>query len=162
MTTTHAHIIAIRRQGVIDGHQLRINGGGAGQSRYFASGKHGGPDQALAAAQRAALSLNLPATLPRGGAKTGRINRSSVSRAAGIRFEWAQFPSGPVLYVRASWVNRQGHPCSTSFSVERNGLDAALDRALAARTSCGAAMPDRPALLERLRQAYCTRPPAAN
>ena len=49
-----------------------------------------------------------------------------------------------------------------SFSVERNGLDTALDRALAARTSCGAVMPDRAALLERLREAYRTRPLAAS
>ena len=162
MTAIHAPIVTIRRLGVIDGHPLRINGGGAGQSCYFASGKHGGPDQALAAAKRAAQALNLPATLPRGGAKTGRVNRSSLTQVAGLRFEWAQFASGPALYVRASWVNGDGHPCSTWLSVERNGLDTALDRALAARTSCGAAMPDRTALPERLRGAYRTRPPSAS
>ena len=41
----------------------------------------------------------------------------------------------------------------TSFSVERNGLEGALDLAIAKRVSCGAPQPDRDALLKALRKA---------
>ena len=44
---------------------------------------------------------------------------------------------GPVLRVVATWTDRQGQPHHTSFSVQCNGLEGALDRAIAARISCG-------------------------
>ena len=50
MSNTHAHIVAIRRDGVIEGHQLRIDGGGAGLSKFFSTGKYGSPEKALSAA----------------------------------------------------------------------------------------------------------------
>ena len=39
-----------------------------------------------------------------------------------------------------------------------NGLEGALDRAIASRVSCGAPMPDREDLLQRLRQEFATAP----
>ena len=155
MTALSAHIVAIRRAGVIQGHQLRINGGGPGQSRYFSAGKHGGPDQARQAAEAAAREMGLPATLPRGaGMRMGRLIKRNRTGVAGIRFEWASYANGPVLYVVATWTDQTRRDRKALYSVERNGLDGALDRALLARTSAGAPMPDRAALLLRLQQAY--------
>lgn len=156
MNASHSHIVAIRRAGVIDGHQLRFDGGGPGKSRYFSSGKHGGPDQALAAARAALREMGLSAPKRRGGSKTGAISRLNTSGAAGIRFAWDAAQSAPILRVVASWTDRNGRARNTSYSVEYSGLDGALDKALAARTSAGAAMPDRAMLLERLREAHRT------
>jgi hypothetical protein len=83
----------------------------------------------------------------------------SRTRTAGIRFEWAMRSCGPVLRVVATWTDRQGQPHHTSFSVQCNGLEGALDRAIAARISCGAPTPDREDLLQRLRQEFATAPP---
>ena len=154
MSANHAHIVAIRRDGVVEGHQLRIDGGGAGLSKFFSSGKHGGPEKALSAAKRAAKVLGLPKTKERGGSEQGRVLSTSVTRAAGIRFEWARDTSTPILRVIATWTDRRSKCRNTSYSVERNGLDGALDKAIAARTSCGAPAPRRDALLRLLRREY--------
>lgn len=161
MTTTpnatHAHIVTIRRDGVVEGHQLRIDGGGAGRSRFFGAGKHGGPDGARRAAERAAKSMGLPKTQERGGSEQGRLQHGSATGVAGIRFEWTERLSGMVLRVVATWTDRQGALRHTSYSVQRNGLDGALDKAIKARTSCGAPQPDRAALLKRLRREFRSR-----
>lgn len=93
-----------------------------------------------------------------GGSKMGRLMWRSRTRTAGIRFEWAMRSFGPVLRVVATWKDRQGHPHHTSFSVQCNGLEGALDRAIASRISCGAPMPDREDLLQRLQQEFATAP----
>ena len=76
-----------------------------------------------------------------GGSTMGRLMWRSRTRTAGIRFEWALRSCGPVLRVVATWTDRQGQPHHTSFSVQCNGLEGALDRAIASRISCGAPMP---------------------
>ncbi|MFG6416467.1 hypothetical protein ACG02S_21465 [Roseateles sp. DC23W] len=93
-----------------------------------------------------------------GGSKTGRLMWRSRTRAAGIRFEWAMRSFGPVLRVVATWTDRHGQAHHTSYSTECNGLEGALDRAIASRISCGAPMPDRQDLLQRLRHEYETSP----
>ncbi len=98
-----------------------------------------------------------PARRP-GGSKMGRLMWRSRTRTAGIRFEWAMRSFGPVLRVVATWKDRQGHAHHTSYSVQCNGLEGALDRAIASRVSCGAPMPDREDLLQRLRQEFATAP----
>jgi hypothetical protein len=156
MNQSHAHIVAIRVNGVLKGHQLRINGGGPGQSAFFGASKYGSPERALLAAERRARELGLPPTQARGGSTEGRLMRTSATGVAGIRFEWSQRESGPVLRVIATWNDKLRRSCSTSYSVERNGLGGALDKAIAARTSCGAPMPDRKRLMTRLRKAFRT------
>lgn len=101
-----------------------------------------------------------PADRPRrpGGSKMGRLMWRSRTRTAGIRFEWAMRTCGPVLRVVATWTDHQGQPHHTSYSVQCNGLEGALDRAIASRISCGAPMPDREDLLQRLRQEFATQP----
>lgn len=96
-----------------------------------------------------------------GGSTAGRLMRRSRTRTAGIRFEWAMRSCGPVLRVVATWTDHQGHPHHTSYSVQCNGLEGALDRAIASRTSCGAPMPDREDLLQRLQKEFATAPQAA-
>lgn len=98
--------------------------------------------------------------LPRrpGGSTMGRLMRRSRTRTAGIRFEWAMRSCGPVLRVVATWTDRLGQPHHTSYSVQCNGLEGALDRAIASRISCGAPMPDREDLLQRLQQEFATAP----
>jgi hypothetical protein len=157
MSTHSAHIVAIRHEGVIRGHQLRINGGGAGLSKFFATGKYGGPEKARRAAEREAKAMGLPKAQERGGSEVGRVLRTSATKSAGIRFVWVELLSGMALRVNATWTDRRGRPRSTSYSVERNGLDVALDKAIKARTSCGAPKPDRDALLKLLRREARTR-----
>ena len=149
---TSTHIVTIRRQGVIEGYQLRINGGGPGLSKFFAARKLGGSDKALRAARRAAREMGLPKTRKRGGSRPGRLLSTSRTPAAGVRFEWTRFALSTVLYVVATWRARNGRPSSTRFSVERHGAEKALDLAIEKRTSCGAPMPDRAALLKALKK----------
>ncbi len=152
---THSHIVAIRRDGVVEGHQLRINGGGPGKSRFFAAGKHGGADKALAEAQRVARELGLPATLTNaGGNRMGVPSQANITGTAGIRFTWVAAASAPILRVEASWMDKRGRNRHTSYSVEHNGLAGALDKAITARVSAGAPLPDRDMLLERLVAVY--------
>ena len=156
-----AHIVTIRRQGEIEGYQLRINGGGPGLSKFFAARKLGGAEKALRLARRTAKEMGLPKTRKRGGSVAGRLLSTSRTPAAGIRFEWTPFALHTVLYVVATWRNPKGRPASTRYSVVRHGLEAALDMAIEKRTSCGAPAPDRAALLKALRKVQRAGPPAA-
>lgn len=97
-----------------------------------------------------------------GGSSVGRLMRRSRTRTAGIRFEWAMRTCGPVLRVVATWTDHQGLPRHTSYSVQCNGLEGALDRAIASRISCGAPQPDREDLLQRLRQEFATTAPGGH
>ncbi|MFG6465702.1 hypothetical protein [Roseateles sp. BYS87W] len=96
-----------------------------------------------------------------GGSQTGRLMQRSRTRTAGIRFEWVMRTVGPVLRVVATWKDRHGHPHHTSYSVQSNGLEGALDLAIASRISCGAPRPDREDLLQRLQQEFATAPRVA-
>ncbi len=155
MNARHSHIVAIRRAGVVEGHQLRFDGGGPGQSRYFSSRKHGGADLALQAARQVAGDLGLPPARAQGGRRALRLeSRRNTSGAAGIRFDWVSATSAPILRVVATWQDRQGRSRRASYSVEHNGLDGALDLACAARSSCGAPLPDRTTLLLKLTEVY--------
>jgi hypothetical protein len=156
MSITRAHIVAIRRDGVIEGHQLRINGGGAGHSKFFAGGKYGGPDKARRAAERTAKEMGLKVGSRSGGSEQGRVSSASATGVAGIRFVWIPYPNGAVLSVVATWSDKSGIARVTSYSTHKHGLDGALDLAIAARTSNGAPMPDRAALLKLLRREYRT------
>ena len=153
-TQTTSHIVAIRRNGVVEAHQLRVNGGGPGHSKLFSAGKYGGADKALRAAKKMAKAMGLPKARKRGGSATGRAPSTSLTQEAGIRFECRPGSERPLMRVVASWTDRRGASRQTSFSVQRHGMANALDKAIAARISCGAPLPDRKALLKRLRQAY--------
>jgi hypothetical protein len=158
MIANNAHIVAIRQNGVIAGHQLRINGGGAGMSKFFASIKYGGPEKAEREARRMAKEMGLPKPRPRGGSRVGRVPASSTSQAAGIRFGWTQTQAGEALLrVIATWTDKKGVSRHTSYSVHRHGLEDALSMAIKARTSCGAPAPDEAALLKRLKREYRTQ-----
>lgn len=158
---TSAHIVTIRREGNVEGYQLRINGGGPGLSRYFAAHKLGGAEKALRAARRMQREMGLPRTQRRGGSRLGRRLSTSKTPAAGIRFEWHRFTVSTVLYVVASWNDKRGRACGTRYSVDRNGFEGALDLAIAKRIEAGAPAPDRKALLKALRAAYRAGDPAA-
>lgn len=148
---TSAHIVTIRRDGVVEGYQLRVNGGGPGLSKFFAAKKLGGEDKALRAARKFARDNHLPKTKPRGGSPEGRPMRTTQVEP-GIRFVWSRSGTEPVLQVHATWRLRNGTPRHTHFSVQRNGAEGALDRAIEARISCGAPQPDRKKLLAALRK----------
>lgn len=154
------HVVAVRKHGMVIGHQLRVAGGGSGRSMYFGCARYGNPEQSRRAAERMAQEMRLPERRHRGGSSIGRLMRTSHTRAAGIRFEWTERSHGPVLRVVATWTDREGHPRHTSFSVQRNGLEGALDKAIEARCSCGAPKPDRQDLLQRLQREFATRPSA--
>lgn len=109
-----------------------------------------------AAAERFLNEMRLERPRRPGGSTMGRLMRRSRTRTAGIRFEWVLRTVGPVLRVVATWTDALGQPHHTSFSVQCNGLEGALDRAIAARVSCGAPAPDRQDLLQRLQQEFAT------
>lgn len=90
----------------------------------------------------------------RGGSLKGRATRATRTPTAGIRFDWMNRTIGPVLRVVATWTDKRGRPRHTSYSVERNGLEGALQKAVAARTSAGAPAVDYPAMLAALQAAY--------
>lgn len=101
-----------------------------------------------------------PAYRPRkpGGSTVGRLTRRSRTHTAGIRFEWVNRKiCGPILRVVATWRDEYGVPRHTTFSVQRHGLEGALDLAIRARMSCGAPRPDRTALLQQLHTEFETR-----
>lgn len=154
MTTTHSHIVAIRSEGVIKGYQLRINGGGPGLSRLFSASIYGSEEDAKKAAQKVAKTMGLPRPKPRGGSAQGRVPKLSATQVAGIRFRWTQLKELQSLSVVASWVDRRGRSRQTAYAVAIWGFEGALDNAIAARTSCGAPMPDRGALLKLLRREH--------
>jgi hypothetical protein len=114
--------------------------------------------KALAAARAAAKELGVVLSGRRGGSVAGRRTRLSPTPAAGVRFEWHTFAQSTVLYVVASWRDRKGVSRCTRYSVERHGLQGALDKAIAARISAGAPLPDRRALLRALRTERAARP----
>lgn len=148
-----AHIVTIRKAGAIVGHQLRT-GRGPGQSTYFSAGSYGGADEALHAARKHARQAGLKLGGKRGGSLKGRPTHATRTPAAGIRFEWMDRTTGPVLRVVATWTDKRGRPRHTSYSVERNGLEGALQKAVAARTSAGAPAVDYHAMLAALQDAY--------
>jgi hypothetical protein len=155
---SHAHIVPIRKGGDVIAHQLRVDGGGPGNTRYFSAAKLGGPDKSLHAAQKAVRDLGLPATKPRGGSPVGRVLKPSKTKEPGIRFVWTHAVSAPILRVVATWTDKKGVCRHTSYSVETNGLEGALDRAIASRTSNGAPLPDKVKLLKLLRKQYRAGP----
>ena len=160
-TPQNAHIVAIRRGEVIEGHQLRVGNGGAGMTKFFSSSKYGGADKARKAALKMIRDLDLPKPRKRGGSVAGRLLKTSKTPAAGIRFLWSRNEASPRLRVAATWMDRKGRPRHTSFSVDRNGLESALDMAIERRTSCGAPTPDREALLKALKKVKKAGPDAA-
>lgn len=154
-----AHLVALRRHGQIEAWQLRVGTGGPGLSRSFAARKYGGEDKALAEARRMATALGLELGRGRGGSPLGRRNKLSPSPSAGIRFEWQSYAISTVLSVVATWPDpHTGRPCSTRYSVERNGLAGALDKALERRRKAGAPPPDRTSLLLALEATYRAGP----
>lgn len=157
------HIVTIRRNGLIDGYQLRTGDCGPGATKFFASKKHGSAEEVRKAAQAMAAKLKLPETSPRGGSPEGRVTRLSRTGAAGIRTVWGQGSGDSVgLAMVATWTDKAGTPHSTSYSVERNGLGGVLDKALATRTSCGAPAPGRRGLLSKLREEFEKRATVAS
>ena len=152
-----AHIVPIRRNGEVIAYQLRVGDGGPGKTRLFSVGPHGSKRQARFAAVKMAQDNGYLLFQKKGGSVEGRRTSRSPSPCAGVRFQWVDYPSGPILYVTASWTNKKGRLCGARYSTESNGLEQALDRAIAARTSAGAPEPDRKALLKALRVARSSR-----
>lgn len=93
------------------------------------------------------------------GSKCGRLTKRSRTGVSGIRFDWAARVAGPMLRVIATCTDQQGRAKHTSFSVEANGLEGALDKALQVRLAYGAPAPDRSKLLQLLHTEYTTRNP---
>ena len=80
----------------------------------------------------------------------GRLSKLNTSGVAGIRFTWVHAACGPILRVVATWQDWRGQSRHTSYSVEFSGLDGALDKAITARISSDAQMPDRALLMRKL------------
>ena len=152
-----AHIVTIRKAGRVVGYQLRVGDGGPGKTTLFSVGVYGTELRAKRKAVQAAKETGLVLGRKKGGSQVGRRTSRSPTLCAGVRFQWVDYPRGPILYVVASWTNAKGRLCGARYSTESNGLEQALDRAIAARTSAGAPEPDRKALLKALRVARSSR-----
>jgi hypothetical protein len=152
-----AHIVTIKQNGRAVGHQLRT-GSGAGQSTYFAVSTHGGVRKALDAAANDAIARGLDISKGRGGSEKGRQTVRSKTPAAGIRWAWFPFHGSANLRVFATWTDKTGKGRNTSYSVEFNGLEGALDLAIAKRVASGAPQPNKRALLAALRRDFKAGP----
>ena len=152
--TLKAHIVKIRRGGEVQGCQLRI-GQGAGQSFYFGSLKNGGEEGAMKAALEKATELGAVVKPGRGGGVIGR-RVAGTKIEPGIVFKWRDYGGDPKLTVEATW-SEAGRLRKTCYSVEKNGLEGALDLAVKKRMKAGAPKLNRDALLARLRSEYMTR-----
>lgn len=156
---SRAHIVSIKSAGKVVAIQLRF-GDGPGLSKYFSLRKLGGLRKAKAAAQLAAREAGAMVGQSKRGVGTGRKMRNNRSGEAGIRWDWLEGTDGHCyLSVISTWTNKQGRPRSSRYSVHRNGLEGALDKAIKARCSAGAPPPNRELLLANLRAEFATRRP---
>lgn len=147
------HLVFIRKDGQPVGVQLRT-GRGKGMSEYFSVGSYGSIDLASSAAKKVARARGIELGNGRGGVIGRRVVGTKIE--PGITFRWRDYNGGPRLVVEVTWPDR-GRPRKTCYSVEVNGLEGALDKAIAKRVKAGAPRPDRQALLEDLRLEYVTK-----
>lgn len=159
---TRAHIVQIRSAGKVVAVQLRF-GDGPGLSKYFSLRKLGGLRKATAAARQSARDAGAIVGQSKRGVGIGRKMRNNRSGEAGIRWSWLDGTDGfSYLSVVVTWTNKQGRPRANRYSVHRNGLEGALDKAIKVRCSAGAPPPDRDLLLANLRAEYETRCSSSN
>lgn len=156
----HAHIATIRQKGEFYAKQLRINGGGRGNTHFFSLREWGSEAAASEAAERMRETMDALPPKGRGGSVAGRVTRLSKTNAAGIRFGWTRGGTYPVLVVYATRTDPGGKARNTSYSTQLHRLEGALDRALAWRAANGQPAPSRGPLLRLLRQTYAKGPPA--
>lgn len=148
-----ASIAVVRMQGEIRFYQLM----GPDQSRTFSCRRFGSPQQALAQAQATAKALGWTVGSGITGQVEGALRANSPTSAAGITFRWLDRASGPALHVVVAVQTPDGRTKGNMYSVNRHGLDGAIDMAIALRTQYGAPMPNRHALLRELQAEYRTR-----
>lgn len=150
-----AHVVTIRVNGHVTGYQLRV-GSGKGESSFFGVSSYGGEEAAHAAALQLASYAGLSVIPGRGGGILGR--RSRMTRLeAGISMNWRTFGGGlPKLYLLVSWKEGE-RKRGTALSVDKNGLEKPLRRAIAIRVKAGAPRPDFQELLATLMTEYQTR-----
>jgi hypothetical protein len=149
-----AHVVKIRRGGEVIAVQMRI-GQGAGESAYFSASKHGGEEGAMAAALKKCDELGAVVKTGRGGGMIGRrVTGTNVE--PGITLKWREYGGSPKLTVEATWAEA-GRRRKTCYSVDKNGLEGALDKAIQKRMNAGAPKLNREALLAELRSEYMTR-----
>lgn len=134
-------------------YQVRV-GQGPGQTRYFSVRKYGGAAEALKAAKKAGKELQQAALPP--VPRLSRLLSNNRSGISGIQFQWRPGKTGSFLYVAGNWTDKQGRARAFAYSVERNGLEGALRKAIEIRVKSGAPKPDFELALERLTLAYKT------
>lgn len=81
MTVTSSYIAAISSAGTLTGFQLRVNGGGPGNTKFFAAKKHGGPLKARLAAEQMSWPSPSTGAIERGDASSEAQFRPAVSTA---------------------------------------------------------------------------------
>jgi len=149
-----AHLVPLRYGQEIKGIQLRIGDGGPGYTKHFSTKRYGGEEGAVRAATNTAKSLGLVISKTRPGPTPGRRQANNKTGEPGIQFLWRNYET-PVLAVVATWVDtKTSRPKSTSYSVEINGLEGALDKAIAARNRSGVPVTTKKVLLRNLRSTY--------
>ena len=121
--------------GTTRGWSVRFQRDGEKQARFFKDADHGGPDQALVAAQawrdETREALGPVTTWDAGRMHTPQArdkNRQSVSQTGvtGISVVARPFGQRRVPYVTAYWIDEDGKRRQTSFSAQRHGIEGAL------------------------------------
>lgn len=127
--------------GATHGWSVRFQRRGRATARFFTDARHGGPDEALAAAQawrdeqreRLGPARQDPSRMHT--RKARQRNREAVSRTGvtGIGFVAREFTAQTVPYVTAYWIDEGGRRRQTSFSIGHHGVEGAVRLAAKAR-----------------------------
>jgi hypothetical protein len=134
------------------GYQVRARSAGPGQTRFFAVRKYGGHRAALREAEECALEL---AKQHPPVSRVGKLVANNRSTVSGVRIEWRVYGSGhPYPYVVGHWIDTNGRHRAFAYSIDRNGLTRAVQRALERRKGGGAPVPSVQTAVRRLRKAY--------
>lgn len=107
-------------------YQARFGTGGAGQTRFFAVGKHGGHRQAMLKARQAERELMERCTSPRDPARLFGNNTSGIKGLAlrhGSAHSW---------YIQVTWSKDRRQQC-TRFWLNKHGVIEGTRLALALR-----------------------------
>lgn len=146
-----------RASGEIVGHRLVLLPKSSRESYTFDAEEHGGARQSRLAALGKARSLGAKVIRP--GARI-RAKEISATGIAGIQLYWW----GEKLVVMCKWIDGKNPKGTTRwFSLEKHGLEGAVQKAIAEKVSRGAPMPDGAtvaAFMRRVKAALSAGPQA--
>lgn len=145
------------------GYQVRVREGVNRTSRYFSVRKYG--DKALDRAvhhgrqleQRARRIYKPAVRTPRYADRQtrGKMTRANRSGVVGLRLRWWYSADGtPAPYIQANWTDDDGIVRCCTYSVEYNGIEGAVARALQKRARMRIPVPAVSQAVKTLAKSY--------